>query len=291
MTNEQTLITIRQAVDQAAAVLRDAGIREARREAGSLMAHTLSHDRTFLILHADEAMTPAEVAEFQNYVERRASREPLQYITGCQDFWGLDFEVTADVLIPRPETELLVQTVLDLLKDSNAPLICDVGTGSGCIATALLYQRSAMRAVGLDISPAALQVAARNAVRHRVRDRLTLVASDCFAALDTAKARFDIVVSNPPYVAQTALAELQPEVRDFEPHVALTPGGDGLSIIRRLVTDAPDLLTAKGYFVFEIGFDQHEEIRKLIDARVWTLLDIHPDLQGIPRIVVLQRRF
>ena len=291
MTSEETPITIAEAVHQAAAVLRDADIREARREAGSIMAHTLRCDRTFLMTHGDEEITPVDFARFKGYVERRAMREPPQYITGRQEFYGLDFEVSPDVLIPRPETELLVETALDLLKDTQAPLICDVGTGSGCIAIALLHERPSTHAVGLDISPAALRVAARNAARHRVRERLTLVASDCFAALDTAQARFNIIVSNPPYIAEASLAGLQREVRGFEPHVALTPGIDGLRVIRRLLTEAPDLLTAGGCLVLEIGFDQHEAVRELIDPRVWMLLDIRQDLQSIPRTVALRRRF
>ena len=291
MTDKETPITIAEAVRQAAAFLNDADIREARREAGSIMAHTLNRDRAFLITHGDEEMTPADFARFKGYVERRAAREPPQYIMGSQEFYGLDFEVTPDVLIPRPETELLVETTLDLLKERPGPLLCDVGTGSGCIVIALLHELRAARAIGIDISPAALHVAARNATRHRVGERLTLVASDCFAALDRAKTRFDVVVSNPPYIAEAALAGLQREVRGFEPHVALTPGVDGLHVIRRLLADTPDLLTPGGCLVFEIGFDQHEAVRGLIDLRTWTLLAVREDLQSIPRTVALKRRF
>lgn len=290
MTSEETSITIAEAVRQAAAFLQDADIREARREAGSIMEHTLGRDRTFLITHGDEEVTPADFARFKGYIERRARREPAQYITGGQEFYGLDFEVTPDVLIPRPETELLVETALDILKNTQSPRFCDVGTGSGCIAIALLHELPAARAIGIDISSAALQVAARNAVRHRVRERLMLVASDCFAGLDTAKPQFDIIVSNPPYIAEAALAGLQREVRGFEPYVALTPGTDGLRVIRRLLTDAPGLLTAGGCLIFEIGYDQHEAVRGLIDPQAWMLLAIRQDLQSIPRTVALKRR-
>ncbi|MBA3439438.1 MAG: peptide chain release factor N(5)-glutamine methyltransferase [Pyrinomonadaceae bacterium] len=291
MTSNETPLTIAEAVQQAAAFLQDADIRESRREAGSIMAHTLRCDRTFLITHGDEDITPANFARFKGYVERRAAHEPPQYITGSQEFYGLDFEVTPDVLIPRPETELLVETALDLLKGIQSPLICDVGTGSGCIIIALLHELSAARATGTDISSAALQVAARNAVRHHVRERLALVVSDCFTALDMTKAKFNIIVSNPPYIAEASIAGLQREVRGFEPHVALTPGIDGLRIIRRLLNEAPGLLTAGGCLVFEIGFDQHEAVRGLIDPQVWMLLDICQDLQSIPRTVALKRRF
>jgi release factor glutamine methyltransferase len=196
------------------------------------------------------------------------------------------------VLIPRPETELLVETALEILKDTPGPSVCDVGTGSGCVAVSLLHVRPDARVCALDISPAALAVAARNAARHGVAGRFTPLVSDCFDALgdegDSAPARFDAVVSNPPYVAERDLPELQREVREHEPRVALTPGGDGLSVVRRLVVEAPRLLRPGGHLLFEIGYDQHGRVRELVDPRVWTLLDIRRDLQGIPRTVALR---
>jgi release factor glutamine methyltransferase len=146
-----------------------------------------------------------------------------------------------------------------------------------------------LRATGLDISPHALRVAVRNAKRHGVDHRLKLIASDCFAAIDCSSPRFSMIVSNPPYVAEAALEGLQREVRDHEPRVALTPGTDGLRIIRRLLTDAPSLLFPGGHLLMEIGFDQHAAVGELIDPGVWRLLDIHRDLQGIPRIVALRK--
>lgn len=278
-------------IAEAAQVLARAGVPEARREAMSLVAHTIARDRTFLLTHPEHALAPAEVDRLREFVARRAAGEPLQYITGHQEFYGLDFEVTPDVLIPRPETELLVETALVLLDaEDAAPLICDVGTGSGCIPIALLHERTEMRAVGLDISTSALCVAARNAARLSVGGRLTLVASDCFAALDARCARFTMIVSNPPYVAEGSLAGLQREVREHEPRVALTPGTEGLRIIRRLVADAPQFLQSGGHLLMEIGFDQHEAVRRLVDPQVWQLLDIHKDLQGIPRIVTLRKK-
>jgi release factor glutamine methyltransferase len=283
--------SIARAVVEAAQILRQAGVPEARREAASLLEHITGHDRTFMITHAETALAASVVRHLRQLVLRRAAGEPLQYITGSQEFYGLDFEVTPDVLIPRPETELLVETALELLNKIEQPArICDVGTGSGCIPIAILHERPIVQAVGLDISLPALRVAARNAARHGdVHQRLTLVASDCFDALDADSARFSMIVSNPPYVAEDALQELQREVRDHEPRVALTPGGDGLRIIRRLIDDAPRFLDAGGYLLMEIGFDQHEKVRNLIDREVWELLDIHKDLQGIPRTVALRK--
>jgi release factor glutamine methyltransferase len=284
-------LTIAGALREASARLRDAGLAEPRREAGTLLSHALGRDHAFLITHSDDVLTAAPASRFRAFVERRAAGEPFQYIAGRQEFYGLEFEVNADVLIPRPETELLVEVALELLKGSDAPLLCDVGTGSGCIAVTLLHGREDARGFALDVSRAALAVAARNAARHRVEGRLRLLVSDCFDALrsdDHEEIRFDLVASNPPYVAESDLEDLQREVRDHEPRVALTPGGDGLAVIRRLVTEAPHFLKPGGHLLIEIGFDQHERVAALIDPNVWTLLDIHKDLRGIPRTAALR---
>jgi release factor glutamine methyltransferase len=284
-------LTIAEALGEAAAALSAAGVAEPRREAGSLLAHALARDSAFLITHSDDELSAEQRSAFRAAVARRAAGEPFQYIAGRQEFYGLEFEVSAAVLIPRPETELLVETALELLKGEEAPLVCDVGTGSGCIAVALLHERRDARGFALDISVAALEVAARNAARHGVSGRLRLLVSDCFDALRAEEdegVRFDLVASNPPYVAERDLAGLQREVREHEPHVALTPGGDGLSVIRRLIKEAPDFLKPGGHLLLEIGFDQHERVRALIDPEVWTLLDIQRDLQGIPRTVALK---
>jgi release factor glutamine methyltransferase len=286
------MLSIAEATLEAAQVLRRAGVPEARREAASLLAYVVARDRTYIITHAERALAPSDVRRFREYVERRAAGEPLQYITGHQEFFNLDFEVNRDVLIPRPETELLVETALELLGGGQAPpaRICDVGTGSGCIAVTLLHERPVAQAVGLDISEAALRVAARNSARHGVRERLALVASDCFAAMDERAARFTMIVSNPPYVAADALAGLQREVREYEPRVALSPGTNGLDVIRRLFMDAPRFLDAGGHLLMEIGFDQHAAVGEMIDPGVWQLLDIHKDLQGIPRTVAVRKK-
>ena len=288
----ETELTIAEALREAAEALRKSGVDDARREAGSLLSHATGRDRAFLITHADESLTAEQLRSYRSMVERRASGEPLQYIKGAQEFYGLDFEVTPDVLIPRPETELLVETALELLKNTDAPLLCDVGTGSGCIAVSLLHSRHDAHAIALDVSASALEVAARNAARWRVTERISFHVSDCFDALAPVEdegARFDLIASNPPYVAEEDLATLQIEVREHEPRVALTPGGDGLRVIRSLLLDAPRFLNPGGHLLLEIGFDQSEAVGGLIDPRVWRPLDIHKDLQGIPRTVVLRK--
>lgn len=283
-------VSIAEATLEAAQILRRSGVPEARREAASLLAHVIGCSRTFLITHAEEKIPALSFAEFRSLVERRAGGEPLQYITGGTEFFKLDFEVTPDVLIPRPETELLVEAGLNLLDRTDEPFVCDVGTGSGCIMISILHERAGARGLGLDISLSALGVARRNAARHGVERRFALILSDCLEALDESRARFHLIVSNPPYVAESALEGLQREVRDFEPRVALTPGGDGLRVIRRLLSDAPRFLHTGGHLLMEIGFDQHEAVRRLIDFQTWELLDIHKDLQGIPRTVALRRK-
>ncbi|MCM3869820.1 MAG: peptide chain release factor N(5)-glutamine methyltransferase, partial [Pyrinomonadaceae bacterium] len=219
-----------------------------------------------------------------------ASGEPLQYITGRQAFFGLDFEVTRDVLIPRPETELIVETALSLVaKGSVAPYICDVGTGSGCIAVALLHENQRATAVGIDLAIEAIQVARRNAARHSVAARTSFLVADCLSALNPGKPIFDLVVSNPPYIAAAELGGLQREVRDHEPRSALSPGVDGLSVIRRLLLDSGAFVKAGGHLLLEIGFDQGEAVERMIDRSNWKFLDIHEDLQGIPRVLALQK--
>ncbi|HKP81851.1 MAG TPA: peptide chain release factor N(5)-glutamine methyltransferase [Pyrinomonadaceae bacterium] len=281
-------MNIAEALREASRILQDAGVPEARREAGSLLSFVIARDRTFLISHAEDQIDEPSLDQFRDAVERRAAGEPLQYITGVQDFFGREFRVTPDVLIPRPETELLVEAALELVGD--APLICDVGTGSGCIAVTLLCEIVAARAVALDKSPAALKIAKFNAEKLAVADRAVFVISDCFQSLDSREHQFDLIASNPPYVSAEVVPELQREVRDHEPLVALSPGPDGLSMIRRLLLEAAAFLKQNGHLIMEIGFDQGEKVQSIVDVDVWRLLELRPDLQGIPRIVVLQKR-
>ena len=283
-------LSIADSMLQAPQVLANAGVPDSRRVAGSLLTHVMNKDRTFLISHAEEVLSDRELNDFRDGVERRAKGEPLQYIVGSQDFFGLEFKVTPDVLIPRPETELLVESALDLIGSAESvPLIGDVGTGSGCIAVALLHEATGAHAIAMDISEAAIRVAKDNALRNSVADRISFVVSDCFQSFLAGVKPFDLIVSNPPYVSAEAIQGLQREVRDYEPRLALTPGGDGLSVIRRLLNEAPDFLKPKGHLLIEIGFDQAQTIQRLIDSSRLKLLDIHPELQGIPRIAALQK--
>jgi release factor glutamine methyltransferase len=282
-------VSIGEALQKASERLNWAGVPEARKEARSLLAHVLEVDWSVLITDADKPVADVSLSRFHELVSRRMTGEPAQYITGTQDFYGRRFEVNPDVLIPRPETEGLIETAVSFVSPTISPFwICDVGTGSGCIAITLLCEKHFAHAIGVDISEAALEVAKRNANAHNVANRVSFIQSDCFDAL-TRDNTFDLIVSNPPYVSAKVLQGLQREVRDHEPRVALTPGDDGLAIIRRLIKEAPPFLKPGGHLVIEIGFDQSEKIAELLDPEVWELLRIAPDLQQIPRIVVLRR--
>ena len=279
-------LSIGGAIREGAQRLAAAGVIEPRREAGSVLAHVLGRDRSFIIAHADDPLTAEQREALQMLIERRTVGEPLQYIIGQQEFFKLDFEVTPDVLIPRPETELIVETSLELLKTDPKPYFADIGTGSGCIAISILHELPEAHALATDFSRAALRVALRNAERHHVSDRLALFESDCFSDLD-ANESFTLITSNPPYVSADELKSIQREVR-FEPRAALAAGSDGLSVIRRLLSEARPFLRGGGYLVFEIGFGQSEAVEQLVDRGVWKLLEIRKDLQDTPRTFVLQ---
>lgn len=279
-------LSIAKAIIEGSQRLSAGSVAEPRREAGSLLAHVLGRDRSFVITHADNALNNDESESFRCLIERRATGEPLQYLTGHQEFFKLDFEVTPSVLIPRPESELIIEAALEVLRDDPRPFVMDIGTGSGCLAISLLHELPAARALATDVSPAALEIAQRNAERHGVANRLTLLGSDCFSAL-AARGWFSLIASNPPYITDADLQNLQREV-NYEPRAALAGGPDGLSVIRRLLLEARPYLGSGGYFVFEIGFGQSEAVESLIDRNVWKLIEIRTDLQRIPRTFVLQ---
>jgi len=269
-------------------LLGAAEIPDPRREAGTLTALGLGRDRTFLFTHPEYEPTKDEIARIEGFLRRRADREPLQYIRGTQGFYGLDFEVNPDVLIPRPETEMLVERGIECLTGLSEPIFMDIGTGSGCIPISILKHLPEARAVAVDISPAALSIARRNAERNGVADRLSLVESDLFSNVPAE--RFHLIVSNPPYVPEPDIGGLQPEVRDHEPHFALTDGQDGLSIIAEIVRRAPEFLLPGGHLLIEFGFGQAEAVRTMLPARVWEEVGLDPDLQGIPRMLVAKSR-
>jgi release factor glutamine methyltransferase len=271
---------------EATEILHKSGLAEPRREANSLLAFALRKDRTFLITRSDHELSERETADFRTVLKRRAAREPLQYITGRQEFYGLDFTVTPDVLIPRPETEMIVEHAIGILKERTESHFCEIGVGSGCISVAILHNVETSSAVGLDISEKALKIAELNAENHRVLERFDLRSSDVFGRLTDEK--FDLIVSNPPYIPRADIESLQAEVRDFEPLNALTDGGDGLSIIGKIIRQAPGFLKPRGFLLIEIGIHQAEAVREAFAGKIWRGVEILPDLQEIPRMVRAQ---
>lgn len=247
----------------------------------------MNRDRTFILAHPEHVLDPDQLARFQSLVVRRAAGEPLQYLTGHQEFFKLDFAVTPDVLIPRPESEAIVEAALELLPKDRPSRFADVGTGSGCLPISILHELPTASGIATDISTAALAVARSNAQTHRVADRLQLIESDLLTAIPPAE-QFELIVSNPPYVPDDDIDSLQREVR-YEPRSALAGGSHGLEVIRRLLREAPPRIQTGGYLVFEFGFGQAELLLNLIDRKAWNLIEVRKDLQGIPRVLVLAR--
>jgi release factor glutamine methyltransferase len=273
-------------LNNAAEILQSSGVGQPRREAASLLAFALEKDKTFLIAHPEYKLSNVEARRFRRFLQRRALREPFQYITGKQEFYGLDFLVTPDVLIPRPETELIVENAVEILRGKEHARFCEVGVGSGCISVSILHEIKSASAIGFDISGKALKIAKKNAVVHRVLERLELKISDVFEKLRDEK--FDLIVSNPPYVSSEDIKNLQAEVRDFEPLMALTDDGDGVSIIERIITGAPTFLNNNGFLLLEIGIAQASRVSAMFSPQIWKDIDIFPDLQGIARMVKAQ---
>ena len=271
--------------------LRDAGISqtESDLDARLLAQHVLGWSTERFLVDANTQAPDGFTPQYQTLVERRVTREPLAYIVGVREFWGLALEVTPDVLIPRPATELIVEALFDLYRDRTAPLrVADICTGCGCVAVAIAHERPTARVVAADISAEALEVARRNAVRHGVGDRVSFCRGDLLHGID---GQFDAIVANPPYVVDGARNALQPEVRDFEPALALYGGREGLDLLTRLVADAPAHLHTGGYLIFEFGLGQDVEIEDLIaGSPELELVELRRDLEGIARTAVARRR-
>jgi release factor glutamine methyltransferase len=268
-----------------AAATRLAPSSTARRDAELLLLRAVGRDRAWLLAHPDAPLTAEQQSQFDAWIARRAQNEPVQYILGEQEFYGLAMKVTPAVLIPRPETEHLVEAVVGKVSRAdfqNQELrICDVGTGSGAIAVALAHALPGAQVTALDCSPAALEIARQNAERHGARIRF--LESDLLAAV--AGEPFDVVVSNPPYVAESE--ELEPQVRDWEPHAALFAGPSGLEVYRKLIPQAWDVLAPRGWLLLEIGHGQRDALARLLAA--WDDVEFVADLQNIPRVAIARR--
>ncbi len=281
------MTSLHRLTSSAASRLKAAGItaEEADLDAQLLAARALDWDRARLLTSWRDPAPPAFPAAFEALVARRERREPISQILAAREFWGLEYEVTRDVLTPRPESEGIVEAALEHARRARA--IVDVGTGTGCLAVTLAREFPGATVVAVDISDAALEVARRNAARHGVSVRMTFERANL---LDALREPVDLVVSNPPYVPAGDRDDLPPEVRDYEPAQALFAGEDGLDCIRELVARGRDHLRDGGLLIFECGVDQAPAIREMIArAPGLELVEVRPDLAGIPRTVVARR--
>jgi release factor glutamine methyltransferase len=288
--------------------LRAAKVSSATLAAELLLMHVLGRDRAWIYAHPEELVQTSAMEKYFELLARRAAGEPTQYLTGKQEFWGLEFEVTPAVLIPRPETEHVIEVALERLGERGIKIdmrtgepspilrIADVGTGSGCLAIALAHELPHAEIFATDISGEALEVAQRNAARHGVADRIHFLQTDLLQKLlDQAPnasdelQSFDLVVSNPPYVALNDAEALPREVRDHEPATALFGGATGVELYDRLIGQAAELLAERGILVLELGYNCADGVRALLSRqRAWVNISVTNDLAGIPRVIAAE---
>ena len=276
-----------QALAELRRTLNEAGFETAALDARLLLLTALGIPATTLVTHPDTPLSVEESETLASFTRRRLNHEPVARIVGIREFWGLPFRLSPETLVPRPDTETVVETALDLLPDRQAPLrIVDFGTGSGCILVALLHELPRATGLGIDLSPGALATARTNADENGVGER-------CHFALsrwaDAVSGPFDLIVSNPPYIASGVIPTLDEEVREHDPRLALDGGPDGLEPYRILLSEAGRLLAPGGLLAVEIGYDQAEELRSLAGSHGLEILRIAHDLSGNPRCVAMRR--
>ena len=287
MTLDATMLKVGEIVAQARETLRAGGVPsdEAAGDAEFLARHALRWSLTEFVLARGECPPPGFRERFAVLIARRLQREPVSQIVGYREFWGLEFEVTRDVLTPRPETETVIEAALEAFPRDAPIVIMDVGTGSGCLAIALATEFPAATLIASDISLAALDVARRNAARHGIQQRIAFRRSvDNLGIEDDV----DLIVSNPPYIALHDAALLPIEVRDYEPHVALFGGPDGLDIYRRLLDQARQAIGDAGRLIVEVGYGQAADVTALAGEARWERARVHRDLQGIERVLTFR---
>ncbi len=307
MTSVATDRSVRSLLKQGIGQLREAKVPSFTLAAELLLLHVAARDRTWLYAHPEEILSGDATIQYFALIQRRAHGEPTQHLTGKQEFWGLEFEVTPDVLIPRPETEHLIEVALDRLalrelRASRSPrltgngiTLVDVGTGSGCIAIALAKELPDATVCATDISPAALNVARRNASRLGVSDRIQFLESNLLEAFIESRATdlesrlFDLIVCNPPYVGQRDAESLPGEVRDHEPPAALFAGEEGYELYGALIPEAARHLKPGGLLVLELGYNSLPAVHPLLDSAHWTNVAVTNDLAGLPRVLAAER--
>jgi release factor glutamine methyltransferase len=267
-------------------------VAEPRASAEVLLAHLLSEDRLFLYLNYDRPMDAEELATFRTFVKRRLEGEPNQYITGTQEFWSLPFRVNPDVLIPRPETEVLLETVLEFLGSPKTEItVLDLGTGSGAVAVALAREFDLIRIVATDLSKTAVKLAQENALLNQVGSKIHFICADMFSAFSSVSQKFAVVATNPPYVSHAEFSGLSREVRDYEPRYALDGGPDGLTAIKHIIKEAPAFLSQRGALIMEIGAEQTESVAALVrGSQRYERYRIIKDYSGLDRVLLAVKR-
>jgi release factor glutamine methyltransferase len=283
--------TVRRLLEWTTSFFTRKGMDQSRLCAEQLLSHVLQYPRIKLYTDYERVVAPAQLAAYRDLVKRAADEEPIAYLTGRAHFFSMEFEVNKDVLIPRPDTETLVENVIQLMRNEagmETPRILDLCTGSGCIAAAIARNLKTATVIATDISPAALAVAKSNIERLNLSDRVTLKLGDLFGPLD--REPFHVIVSNPPYIPSGQIAGLDKSVRDFEPVSALDGGLDGLTIHRRILADAPERLVANGQIFVEIAFDQGELAKSVIaEHRAFTNVRILKDNAGNDRVLAARK--
>jgi release factor glutamine methyltransferase len=290
---QESSLSIRGALLWGAQVLCHAGLENHRLDAEVLLRHVLNMEKEQLYVNGDAPISAAQEAMFRDLLLRRSRREPVAYITGHKEFWSLDFFVTPAVLVPRPETELLVEVALQYVTQlaSGSPVkVLDVGAGSGAISVCLAKEQAAMEIVAVDISAVALDVARINAGRHGVVDRIRFLAGDLFAPVEPLPETFDLIVSNPPYIRTGELSMLAPEIREWEPTVALDGGVDGLDSYRRMIEEGHRHLTTEGSILLEIGADMASTVADLFSrSGCYGPASVYQDYAGKDRVIAAMK--
>lgn len=256
-----------------------------RLDVETLLQKALGIDRLYILLNLDKDLSEDEEKTFNKFIEERLNNRPIAYIVGNREFMGLDFYVQEGVLIPRPDTEVLVEEVIEIAKDKGQIEILDIGAGSGAITVSLAKYLENAKLTSVDISEIALEIAKKNAISNNVEDRINFVKSDLFSSLNKNQ-KFDIIVSNPPYIKREVIDTLDKQVKDFEPYNALEGGIDGLDFYRAITTQAKDYLKEGGVLAYEVGHDQSEDVSKLMEMDGYTNIYTRKDLQQIDRVVI-----
>ena len=271
--------------------LEQKGVEAPRLEAEILLASVLGWQRIDLYARYNDAVPPAKLALYRDVVRRRAGREPTQYILGQTDFCGLTFKCDPRALIPRPESEMIIELALELIGKAPDALVVDVGTGSGCLAVTAAFRLPQARVVACDISPEALSLAHENAKHHRLLERIEFRCGDFEETLADLTGQVDVLLANPPYVTEDEFANLPPELREHEPRVALVAGVEGTEVVTRLLDFAPTLLKPGGHLVMEMGLGQAERVRAMLDDQPQLeLIRCEKDFQGIHRVALIRRK-